>query len=931
MDRAGLSTLDLIFMAYSGFETKAKCLSTNLSIFVGELHKHRNEILAPNNKNKTFLLNMKELCNLSAALLQTPTTKDGVSSSELEISLMTQIRKMWMWCEKLDENSGLHTYTYLFVTCFGYNKEVFGSAIEGICDNPTISTLVVDWLLSPDTTIIPTNCLAAVNTTLKKLSQQSANPWLYNHPIVGRACRIANGAIKAKNIAKKIEEMIGIPESSVIWRAVYMAYMQLYPDNNGVIDDLEGKGSNSQIFANFLKGHPESQMRCYNLAMFVTKSGFVDGVEWLLSHDLIKANGPRFAFFRDVLTQVKSRHEMEDVAQVFCLEGVELDEHDEKNLRIIHYFIEYIDENVALSFVKFFVERSQMKIRNPTDAIDVLAHAKAHRRYKVLTFLKSHLQILDEYHKLNKDFFIKRYGATNVKFTYMSAMRDPMVKELGIKNCKNGDIVVLTVCICNDCLQNGGINRPTLVSILEQNNVKYNAKICAKNIFVNYVQLKAMVNNLKKSKTRSGLSKQPQSEPVAEVIEPANIVAGGGSGGKRPKSPPKRNDIDPKFSTIERDAVYNRLHVETSKRLHESCSIGRQFDEPQIPKLTLAQFKLHAEHVLGSQYSDEIANYFFTMSRYDPKTASPAEKSICGSLCAEFKHRNDTSGTTVQELPDDTVLIEVRPRRNSNEKTSTRKICVHLKAAAHEFLFLKGVFSWFKSIEKPEEVYEHIFEDCMRLSATRFYNSMLLFHREGNTSVSINDAECGHLRNVLVHNLEIPRLKEHVLSVLFPFGEQVLSLVKGKKSITSVIVLRDCELYTTKVQDDSTIEGHVCRSHITKLLFKLKTYSAQIAAKIDCNASSHLLNSLNRNWNKIGDDLKIWIHHARAIEFCILHIGQLSRSNPKFLNKEVQNYVMLCKEVRHIGYHQNGTDENWNFDPINPSFLADMMRGVPKI
>jgi hypothetical protein len=142
--------------------------------------------------------------------------------------------------------------------------------------------------------------------------------------------------------------------------------------------------------------------------------------------------------------------------------------------------------------------------------------------------------------------------------------------------------------------------------------------------------------------------------------------------------------------------------------------------------------------------------------------------------------------------------------------------------------------------------------------------------------------------------------------------------------------LRDCSLYSLTVQNDQTMEPHMCRKLINEVFQRLSSYISLLNSKIELTGGSGLLNCLNRKWTKIGDELKIWVHHARAIESCILQIGQLSRGHPKFLRKDVQDYVLLCKEVRHIGYHVNSQDAEWNFDPINPSFLADMIKGVPK-
>jgi len=256
-----------------------------------------------------------------------------------------------------------------------------------------------------------------------------------------------------------------------------------------------------------------------------------------------------------------------------------------------------------------------------------------------------------------------------------------------------------------------------------------------------------------------------------------------------------------------------------------------------------------------------------------------------------------------------------------NEKVKKNR-SPNLKTACHEFLFLKGVWTWWNGLEKPEAVHHQIFEDCIRLSTVRFYNAMMLYSKEETrpNPISTNDFDCNHLRNIMAHNfIPIEQLRNHIETTLFSYGEHVLLASKGQGNDIPTLKLSECDLYKIEIINFGPDDATKCHDMILDRLARIKTYLKLLTSKQDIHI---MINSLNLRWSDLSNELKIWIHHAKAIESCLLQIGELARTQPYFVNPNVQNYVKLCREMRHIGYH-------WEFDPISPDFLADLIQGLP--
>jgi hypothetical protein len=375
-------------------------------------------------------------------------------------------------------------------------------------------------------------------------------------------------------------------------------------------------------------------------------------------------------------------------------------------------------------------------------------------------------------------------------------------------------------------------------------------------------------------------------------------------------------------------------------------------------RMTLGEFRYRAQEILREFFTEEIVCIVFAQEYYDPKVGSAFEKSKCSSHYAAFKNRfveevqavalND-SETSTRDSKDESLVELVNPfkilkaSKTVLSKKTERPLSVNLQAAKHEFLFLKGLFSWKQQLDKPQPIHDHIFEDCLRLGAVRFYNALLLYSREvhsGNLgefapSISYDDSQASRIRNVLAHNfLPSAYIQEDVEKLLFRLGERVVDICNGVKISPAIISLATSTLFKIEVKVfDKMVDGTFCRLAILNALKRMKAYLDLVQSKQTLDKNSELLKVLNGDWETLSGDLRIWIHHGRGMESCILQVGELSRGANKFLSPTIQKYVMLCREVRHIGYHVNVNSEGldsdeWNFDPIAPDFLADMIEGA---
>jgi len=505
-----------------------------------------------------------------------------------------------------------------------------------------------------------------------------------------------------------------------------------------------------------------------------------------------------------------------------------------------------------------------------------------------------------------------------------------------------------------------------LITLLDQNKIKYSRSDLIKSdvLYINKNSFLEYEERITKEKIIEKKHKKELRKYQKSVIDLTNedtdessspFIMSVPSGKSREKKITHEIEkYEVKFTDTDRDVVYIKLYEQNHLKLYRLFTPTRVYDKPVelslVPKLTLNNFKHRIMEILGSEYLDEIVYIVFAQQYFDPKSSSAFEKSVCNSHYVTFTSRNIEIVDNEQISSTEEKLVELvnpfkimKNDKNIVSKKSDRPISLNLKSAKHEFLFLKGLFTWKNELIKPDSIHDDIFEDCLRLGAVRFYNSILLYAIETKSgslgyfveNITYDDHEAAKIRNVLAHNFcSIDEIKLDVEQLVFKLGERIVDMCNGIKVGIANISLTKSIFFTMKVKTyDPLVDGLPCRNSIKDKLMRIKKYISLMESKESLDKGSMLLNSLSKDWDIITPTLKIWIHHARAIESCILQIGELSKGTTKFLNPKVQNYVKLCREVRHIAYHINvknessdGEDE-WNFDPIASDFLADLIKG----
>jgi hypothetical protein len=794
----------------------------------------------------------------------------------------------------IDTNHGGRRFTALFVSVLGTINVVCKSLTKVACpdDSDEDLNLTYDFIMGKYDETISDSARAKIVPVLRKLQVFLSRREYCCHPLAGMLSPISSMLVRWTPNIEFANLILDI--RNLEFHTVLLAFASVSKDH--VVISADGNWLSQQELIQFVSALPNKYDIWYEIALTCARAGKIQSVDWLIERRLVgSANLLGGVIREDMPVDIVAAVYESFARRGFLYFGV-----DSKGKTMFDYFLEYPNDSFSAPYIAaifgmmyvgvYKAGTVEQKREHYTFILDC---AREKRKFKSVDALQTAIAEFKERELITKMLFQERYGIYNAGINISPGYNADQIKELIARTDSTNRLALIRKV---DPSTDDTLARIKIM--LDELGIKYIVGNAV--LYVEYDLLKRVAFKVE-GKGRKHKSSKLTEE--AHILETANIQACGGGGAhyeRKPKPLPVREDIATKFTETDRDAVYIRIQMERCLRLYTACSLSCTFDPPISLRVTIPEFKLHAARMLGAFYTDELAHYFYTLHHYDPKTATPAERSICSSLHSELKSREDDQPqNTLEDLEEVELveLVELRPRRFSGEK-KPRILCgsIHLKAAAHEFLFLKGVFSWHKNLSWPTEIHAEILHDCMRLCVTRFYNAMLLYNQEGNENISINDSECRHLRNIMAHNVEIPNLREHVEKTLFPYGEKILVYLKEGKMQGGIIILRDCPLYLMTVQDDSSLPGYICRNAIIKLLGRANAYVALLGTKVAHDGGSELINCLNRDWEHITAELKIWIHHARAIESCILQIGQLSRTGPKFLRKDVHDYVLLCKE-----------------------------------
>lgn len=721
----------------------------------------------------------------------------------------------------------------------------------------------------------------------------------------------------------------------------------------------------------------------FALMVTMARTNQYDGLDYCLQNDwhiqefCSSANSFKGSFFskRSVaaimfLTLIVPSSANLKTLVMICQTMETIDLWDSKGRRVLHKIINRPNQNESLILIKWLVARRKLtSLFSSRDRPSIIEWAVKCQKHDIVDYLEDmEEKQLDEdkvttlfVKSVTKD--VSNYGSYFPDVTIINQIYGTHFKPgeiIGLSTINSPGAPDLNLLAFTQVLLDKKIG---YISDIQENNIIYINKVS----FLAYERRQAIAQQLRNEENKMRKKEKRRQEnmfkPPPELASVNILAVGGNVHGKDRKEKVKVAVMDKpetKFTQIARDKIYLKYHQNKCNSLYSIYSGIRVYHNVDAVRgrLTLNEFKYRALDILGQSYHEDLICLVFAQEYYDPKLASAFEKSKCSAYYSNFKNRQVEEVHAVaavsfsQDRKDEDLVEVVNPfkilkaSKTVLSKKTERLVSVNLEAAKHEFLFLKGLFCWKQELDKPLPIHNDIFEDCLRLGAVRFYNAILLYSREVKSGglgefvsfISYDDSQASQIRNVLAHNfLPIEIIRADVESLLFRLGERVVDICSGLKISPAVISLATSALFKIEIKVfDRAVDGTFCRLAIKDKLVTMQSYVLLIQSKQTLDKNSELLKVLNADWENLSTELKIWIHHARAIESCILQIGELSRASNKFLSPNIQKYLLLCREVRHIGYHVNVCNEGnrpdeWNFDPIVPDFLADLIEGIRQL
>lgn len=688
----------------------------------------------------------------------------------------------------------------------------------------------------------------------------------------------------------------------------------------------------------------------YAWAMVAALSGQRYALKYCLEKKWDRLFTPKMSRFRSatfiqeffVFSSTSTDEELEgfvDVLEVMLQHGVELDGWNMYNARLAHTIMEH---PVMPLIIDTFMKHGQSRIilPHPRDWISLAKYIKDKQPTVAKIFLREQKRVI-QLNELEKS--LRSIGCK--EFRVLDGNQIP--EGINMRSfSKPFDTIVL------DCQDR---EFDLIKEVLVSRDLLYAEGYGNLHIFADVAeQLIADPRPVREKKPKK--AKKPK-EPVSTPIEPqkpfvpqqAEISAVGPASGESRSKHPKPESVvkeRPKFDAADRNKSYLSIHDDRCETYFQSCNIadpnskGKEeaADSPdgvwQMTRPTLDLIKLKAQEICGSCYSEEVAINIFAQEYFRPEVASAYEKSKCLSAFSAFKNRNKTDAPKPLH---EGKLITLHEKQPAAKRKTIKKIPVDLKAARDEALFLVGLQDWRRGLKHSEKIHDEIFDDCLRLGCIRFYNALVRHYRSSSYNpeanrIALDDTPLPHLRNVLVHNFpSMEELQTHYYDFVMPLEQVVTALCKPDANLRKPIVNLDVSPLAHLPVRNLTPENDEAESktRIFDCLRRLLRYAKHLEDKEVLRPDQQFLKTVSGHYEEIPPPLLIWVHHARAIESCILQIGELSRGIKHISHKGLRDYIGLCRVLRPIGYHETVSENGqWNFDPLTPDVIASMIQGA---
>jgi ankyrin repeat protein len=327
------------------------------------------------------------------------------------------------------------------------------------------------------------------------------------------------------------------------------------------------------------------------------------------------------------------------------------------------------------------------------------------------------------------------------------------------------------------------------------------------------------------------------------------------------------------------------------------------------------------------------------------KTA-PASKGFLRANSPIANNNNNQCNTSIDWT---TALTEKKSKnrkenRNESKPLSTdQKLRLTIKSALNEYLYLEGLITWRRGLEKKLPIHDEIFEDnidylILNLCEALAENDRLrvIDNKFGdqpsteaiNSLFSADDRNFRILRNNVMHNFpNINILQDFCLNIILPYlGPRIKFYCDGKLANSALLLvdLSKGELFHCQPVDidvNFMIEKtfiKICnkKQYLDSKINKLDEAFQQLGIQ---NSGDSLFNSGQIDYRHVD------VFAARSIEKDLVRLGKLylmyieQPPENKILAREIIEFIAtLNQDIRKVAGHQKDpSNDEWHYSPIS--------------
>ena len=225
----------------------------------------------------------------------------------------------------------------------------------------------------------------------------------------------------------------------------------------------------------------------------------------------------------------------------------------------------------------------------------------------------------------------------------------------------------------------------------------------------------------------------------------------------------------------------------------------------------------------------------------------------------------------------------------------------------HELEFLKGLSKWYDELEYDSKIqFSEMYCDSLWLGLLRFYNAIHLRAKNMKNIVHLteNDLDAKKIRASLIHffrdkkNL-VNHYERYILKSMGPIVENNFKIPQ----VCTIENLSDCLL----LQESNTITDYtpIVKEQFQSIVGYLKIL--KIKAQKQIKALSGVFQCAVEG-DMADSDLRFLVHEAKAIEACLVKLGELHRhvKDASGIDDDIKKFIAKCRKLRNRITHEVG-------------------------